>query len=99
MARFHVYRLKHGETLVIDLQADILEALKTRIVAPLLPVADFGQAMSRVNPRFMIGGEAHVAAIHLMAAVSVQELGTLVTDLSDQRDEIVAATDFAFQGF
>lgn len=99
MARFQVYRLKQGETLVVDLQADLLEALRTRIVAPLIRASDFGQAMSRLNPRFMVNGEAHVAAIHLMAAIAVHELGEPVTDLSDQRDEIVAATDFAFQGF
>ncbi len=99
MARFHVYRLKQGKTLVVDLQADLFDALRTRIVAPLIPASEFGHAMSRLNPPVTIGGEAHVIATHLMAAVSVSEIGDVVTDLSNHRNAIVAATDFAFQGF
>ena len=37
MARFDVYRLADGG-LVVDLQADLLSDLKTRVVAPLLPL-------------------------------------------------------------
>lgn len=99
MARFHVYHLRHGDTLVVDLQADLLDELKTRIVAPLIPASDFGRAMSRLNPCVSISGETYIIAIHLMAAVSVSEVGDMVPDLSNHRDEIVAATDFAFQGF
>lgn len=50
MARFHVYRLKQGDTFVVDLQADLLEALKTRIVAPLISASDLSQPISRLNP-------------------------------------------------
>ncbi|WP_026613600.1 CcdB family protein [Ensifer aridi] len=99
MARFHVYRLKQAETLVVDLQADLFDALKTRIVAPLIPASDFAHVMSRLNPRVTIGEDAYVIAIHLLAAISVSELDEMVTDLSSRRDDIVAATDFAFQGF
>ncbi|MEZ0002712.1 CcdB family protein [Sinorhizobium fredii] len=99
MARFHVYRLKQSETLVIDLQAGLFDALKTRIVAPLIPASDIDHVMAGLNPRVAINGEAYVVAIHLMAAISVSELGALIGDLSHQRDKIVAATDFAFQGF
>lgn len=99
MARFHVYRLKQADTLVVDLQADLFDALKTRIVAPLIPVSDLSHVMSRLNPRVTLGEEAHVIAIHLMAAISVSELGEMVTDLSNRHEDIVAATDFAFQGF
>ncbi|MCA1405712.1 CcdB family protein [Ensifer sp. IC3342] len=99
MARFHVYRLKHGDTLVVDLQADLFEALKTRIVAPLIPASEFGHAMSRLNRRTKIDGENYIVAIHLMGAIPLSELGDMVTDLSSQRDDIVTATDFAFQGF
>ncbi|WEX88482.1 CcdB family protein [Sinorhizobium garamanticum] len=99
MSRFHVYRLKQAETLVVDLQADLFEALKTRIVAPLIPASEFGHAMSRLNPSTKIDGENYVMAIHLMAAIPLSELGDMVTDLSSQRDDIVTATDFAFQGF
>ncbi|ACP27325.1 putative plasmid maintenance protein, CcdB [Sinorhizobium fredii NGR234] len=99
MARFHVYRLKQSETLVVDIQADLFDALKTRIVAPLIPAPDIAHVMAGLNPRVMINGEAYVVAIHLMAAISVSDLGALIGDLSNQHDKIVAATGFAFRGF
>ncbi|WP_018235219.1 CcdB family protein [Ensifer sp. BR816] len=99
MARFHVYRLKQSETFVVDLQAELFDALKTRIVAPLIPTSDIAHVMASLNPRVTIKGEAYVVAIHLMVAISVSEFGDLVSDLSNQRDKIVAASDFAFRGF
>ncbi|WEX77641.1 CcdB family protein [Sinorhizobium numidicum] len=98
MARFHVYRLKQGDTLVIDLQADLFDALKTRMVAPFIPEAEFGRAMSRLNPQVTIDGEHYILATHLMSAISLS-VGDMVANLSDRRDDIVAAIDFAFQGF
>jgi hypothetical protein len=38
-------------------------------------------------------------AVQRMASVPVAEIGKPVTDLSAQRDAIIAATDFLFQGF
>lgn len=35
MARFHIYKLKSGRGFVVVLQADLLDDLKTRVVAPL----------------------------------------------------------------
>lgn len=37
MARFDVYSFKGNAPLVVDVQADILDALNSRIVIPLLP--------------------------------------------------------------
>ena len=99
MARFHVYRLKQGDTLVVDLQADLFEALNTRIMAPLIPASEFDQVMSRLNSSTKIDDKNYVIAIHLLAAIHLSELGDMVTDLSSQRDDIVTATDFVLQGF
>ncbi len=40
MAKYGVYYAKTDNTLLVDCQADILEILDTRVVVPLLPVAD-----------------------------------------------------------
>ncbi len=37
MARNQLYRLKPDSVLVLDVQADLLESLNTRVVVPLLP--------------------------------------------------------------
>ncbi|CAN7591664.1 CcdB family protein [Rhizobium sp. LjRoot254] len=99
MARFHVYRSKQGGLLLLDLQADLLDILKTRIVVPLLPVEDMTWTMGQLNPRFEIDGHSYVMATQRMAAITLSEFGEPVADLSSQHDRIVAATDFLFQGF
>lgn len=99
MARFQVHRLRDERILLLDLQSDALEMLKTRVVAPLVPVEDMSWTIGQMNPRFEIAGATYVLAPQRMAAVSLLELGPVIADLSAQRDRIVAATDFLFQGF
>lgn len=99
MARFQVYRLRDERVLLLDLQADVLNSLRTRVVAPLIPVEDMSWTIGQMNPRFDIGGTIYVLAPQRMAAVALAELGEPIADLSADRDRIVAATDFLFQGF
>jgi toxin CcdB len=99
MARFRAYKMASSKLVVLDLQADLLDDLKTRVIVPLYPVAELSWSMPRLNPRFAIRGELHVMATQRMAAVPAQDLGELIADLSAYRDEILAATDFLFQGF
>lgn len=40
MERFHVYRLKTGNMLVVDLQSNLLDDLPSRVIAPLVAVSD-----------------------------------------------------------
>ncbi|GAK70463.1 hypothetical protein RRU01S_12_00460 [Agrobacterium rubi TR3 = NBRC 13261] len=99
MARFCVYRMVGGHILLLDLQADILDDLKTRVVAPLYPADQLTWSLAKLSPRFTIRGEVFVMATQRMVAVPIQEIGDFVADLSNRRDDIVAATDFLFQGF
>ncbi|WP_432354671.1 CcdB family protein [Agrobacterium sp. rho-13.3] len=55
--------------------------------------------MTRLSPRFTIDGDVFVMATQRMVAISVQEIGDFVIDLSSRSDDIVAVTDFLFQGF
>ncbi|MDK4706147.1 CcdB family protein [Rhizobium sp. CNPSo 4062] len=99
MARFHVYGLKQSRILALDLQSDLLERLRTRMMAPLLRAEEVPMPMARLNPQFTIAGEPYIMATQLMSAISLTEIGELVTDLSSHGDQITAATDFLFQGF
>ncbi len=97
MARFHVYQF--GSGLVIDTQSNVLDALHTRVVVPLVPETEAKRAAERLNPRFEIDGTTYVMMTEFLAAVPNSELGVRVTNLSKYSDEIIAATDFLFQGF
>ncbi|PDT03978.1 hypothetical protein CO666_12615 [Rhizobium chutanense] len=99
MARFHVYRLKGGNLLAIDLQANLLDDLPSRVMIPLHPVHELSWSISRLNPRFPIEGETYVMATQRMASVPVAEIGGVVANLTTDSDRIVAAVDFLFQGF
>ena len=99
MARFHVYRLKSGNVLAIDLQANLLDDLPSRVMVPLHSVQELSWSISRLNPCFAIDGEIHVMATQRMASIPTIELGIAVADLSDKSDIITGALDFLFQGF
>lgn len=99
MARFRVHRLKSGDQLVVDLQSDFLEDLPSRVVAPLQPVDEVSWMISRLTPRFDVGGRMYVMATQRLSALPTSEIGPSIADLSRCADEITAATDFLFQGF
>ncbi|HWT56707.1 MAG TPA: CcdB family protein [Rhizobium sp.] len=99
MARFRVYRLKTGNVLAIDLQANLLDDLPSRVMVPLHPVQELNWSISRLNPRFAIEGEIHVMATQRMASIPTAELGPAIADLTDKSDIIIGALDFLFQGF
>ena len=45
---------------LVELQADMLSALHTCLVAPLVPSAEFGPPATRLNPEFRIGNRKFV---------------------------------------
>lgn len=74
MARFDVYASPSGSGYVLDVQADVLEGLNTRIVVPLLPVSQAPVPAKRLNPVFEIGSEPHVMVTQFMAAAVSRSL-------------------------
>lgn len=99
MARFHVHKLKNGDGLVLDLQSNLLDEIDTRVVAPLIEVGQVGPMFDRLRPRVVLDGTIYIVVIPAMASIGKHLLGDSVTDLSSRADEIIAATDFLFQGF
>ncbi len=59
MARFDVYSRRGSDSdgYLIDVQADLLQDLSTRVVAPLLPPAIAPKPARNLNPVFKIDGE------------------------------------------
>ena len=103
MARFEVRANLHRATrdrvpYLLELQADMLSALDTCLVAPLVPAADFGPAATRLNPGFRIGNRNLVMDTALMAGVPRKLLGARVATLADRSVDIVGAIDFLVSG-
>ena len=97
MSKFDVYRTEGGY--LLDIQADFLNHLGTRVVVPLLPTQTTPPAAKGLNPIFRIEDDEVVMATQLLAAVPRSMLKSSVTNLSNQHDKIVAAVDFLMQGF
>jgi toxin CcdB len=99
VARFSVHRIVESDQLVVDLQSNLLDELKTRIVAPLVPASLLLHSLTRLHVRVEVSGIGYSVAGHLLTAVPISEMGPAIADLSRHADEITAAVDFAFQGF
>jgi toxin CcdB len=99
MSRFAVYAEPEGDGYLLDVQADALDHLNTRIVVPLLPTQRAPLPARKLNPVFPIGAVDHVMATQFMAAVPARILRHSPFSLSDRREEIVGAIDLLLQGF
>ncbi|CAG0939963.1 Toxin CcdB [Gallionellaceae bacterium] len=103
MAQFDVYLNPNADTrsfipYLLDVQADLLDVLATRVVAPLVLVEEMGPAAKHLNPQFKVKGVAVVMSTAELAGVSIRSLGDKVGSLNDRRDEIIAALDLLFTG-
>ncbi len=103
MAQFDVYPNPNPATrknipYLLDVQADLLNMMATRVVVPLVLAEVRGQGVKQLNPHFKIKGVALVMSTAELAGVSARILGEKVITLKSKRDEIIAALDLLFTG-
>ena len=99
MAKYDVFANPDGEGYLLDVQANLLEDLTTRIVVPLVAQANAPRALKRLNPVFMIGGKQFVMFTHLIGTVGTSALTEPRLSLADLGDQVDAALDMLFRGF
>ncbi|MEO1028484.1 MAG: CcdB family protein [Pseudomonadota bacterium] len=102
MARFDVYRFpKQSVPLVVDVQAEILDQLASRVVIPLVLVSlAREEALPRLKPILSIEGRDYLLMTTDISALPISRLGERVTNIEDPyRDEITKALDFLLTGF
>ena len=104
MAQFDVFENPNEETnqaipYLLDVQADLLDSLSTRVVVPLVAVSIMGKAIKHLNPEFVIKDTAVFMSTAELAGVTVRSMGKKISSLKEQRHEIIAALDFLFTGF
>ena len=102
--QFDVHRNTNSSTkkrfpYLLNVQADILSTLGTRLVIPLTRERESeSMIMTQIMPVFPIEGKNYVAVTPQMAAISTRELGNRVENLERFRTEIIAATDMLLTG-
>lgn len=99
MARYDLYRASDGDDYLLDVQANLVGVLNTRVVVPVLRshVAPF--PARRLNPIFEINKQKYVMVTQFLSAVAASELGEVKGNLRQHHDQIVSALDMLFQGF
>ncbi len=101
MAQFDLHRNPKGGAypLLVDVQADLLANLATRVVVPLTSVKRHGaRPITRLNPVVRIGTVDYVVVFQELAAVPTSALGDVVGSLASRRADLVAAIDLLFTG-
>ena len=99
MARFDVYANRSGEGFLLDVQADLITKLSTRVVVPLIPLDAAPVPAARLNPIFEVQGSKVLMATQFMAAVPNSELVTQIASLDRESDAIFSALDFLHHGW
>ena len=84
---------------LLDVQADLLSGLGTRVVVPLYRAELApGRGMTRLTPRLEFQGQTYLAMVPELAGISRRALGPLAGNLIAQREVLLAALDFLFTG-
>ena len=99
MSRFNVFKNPEGTGYLLDVQADLLDHLNTRVVVPLLPLNVAPVPARSLNPVFEVEGESVAMATQFLAAVPEHMLRAVVANLESRRHDITIALDMLFQGF
>ncbi len=99
MARFDVYKNPNGAGYLLDVQADLLHNLNTRVVVPLMPQDNAPMPAKRLNPIFNFSGRDYVMTTQFLATVPEAILGTPVDHVSQRSEDITNALDMVFIGF
>lgn len=102
MSQFDVYRNPNPSTseqipYLLDLQTDLLEITRTRVVVPLEICRKFSTA-ERLMPKFAIEGITVVMSTPELAGIGLAGLDEPIMSLAHKRQEIMAALDLLFSG-
>ncbi len=87
--------------MVVDVQADLLSDLASRVVVPLVPEQKAKhEKLPQLKPLIRVGDADYVLMTTDIGVLPKSQLGAHVTNIEDKhRDDITAALDFLFQGF
>src|SRR4051794_11304209 len=99
MARYEVFSNQNGDGYLLEVQADLLDELATRVVVPLVPSSAATRALRRLTPVFPIGGNQYALSTHLIATFPAASLGEPRASLAGLREQIDAALEMLFAGF
>lgn len=86
---------------LINMQHPIANVMKHVLVAPAVELSQPGgiRPPEKVCPVVEIAGKPCVVMMHMMAGISLKELGERVADLTQNRASLRDALDFLINGY
>lgn len=98
MARFDAWPNPEGRGWLLDVQADLLRDLNTRVVVPLMPPGAAPRPAGRLNPLLTLAGAPAVMVTQFLSAVPATLLRGDPVPLADQGTVIQNALDLLLTG-
>ena len=83
---------------IIVLQSDLMPNLRTRVVAPLIPVTKIA-GWERLMPEVTVQRNRYVISMPDLGAMPVSVMLAPIANLEDCRYQIIGAIDLVFSGF
>lgn len=104
MAQFDVYHNKNPNSkrvypYLMDVQVELLDDLKTRVVIPLARAGPSNnRPIQNLTPVITMGKESFLLLTPQLAGIPASDLGRFVVNVSSDREAVVNALDFLFTG-
>lgn len=101
MARFDIYDviIASRRGYVLDIQADAVADLQTRVVAPLARIGTVPAVIRDLNPIFEIDDQRFMMLTQELVTVQKKHLRTVYMSVADCHAEIMRALDILLTGF
>ncbi|MCL6387416.1 type II toxin-antitoxin system toxin CcdB [Pectobacterium carotovorum] len=99
--QFIVYQYKRTShyKMFVDVQSDIVETPKRRMVIPLIESHHLSEKVNKtLFPQIRIDGENYRLMTTELSSVPVEVIGETIADLGDYADEIKDAINLMFWG-
>lgn len=98
MARHDLWPDPDSDGWLLEVQADLLRDLNTRIVVPVMPLARAPLPAARLNPVVRVEGVEHVVVTQFLSAVPAGHLRGRAVSLAVESEAIGNALDLLLTG-
>jgi toxin CcdB len=104
VGQFSVFKNKNPRSkaafpFLVDVQSDLLDDLRTRVVIPLAKAPALAKKpISTLSPLVEVQGQKYVLLTPQLAGISRSDLGAEVTNITEQRNAVIAALDCLITG-
>ena len=98
MAQYDVYALAGSDDLFLELQANRVQGISTRVGAPLVRKSPSDKPIHRLQPTLVIRDQAYVMLTQHIFSLPAADLKERIDNISGEDYRITSALDLLFHG-